>query len=180
MSRIGKAPIDIPDKVEVSIDNATNTVTVKGPKGTLSREIRPEISVALEDKQIVVTRKSEDRKSRSLHGLSRTLINNMVLGVSEGFTKNLELVGVGYRAQVQGNKLNMTLGFSNPVVMDIPDGIEVKVDANTKIAIAGFDKQLLGDFTASIRSMRPPEPYKGKGVRYAGERVRRKAGKAGK
>lgn len=178
MSRIGKAPIEVPDKVDITING--NTIVVKGPKGTLTRTLRPEVSMELEGKVLRVVRKSEDRISRSLHGLSRTLLNNMVVGVSQGFTKNLEIVGVGYRAQVQGKKLVMTLGYSHPVELDPPEGIDVVVEANTKLSVTGADKQAVGDFAALVRSKRPPEPYKGKGVKYAGERIRRKAGKAGK
>ena len=178
MSRIGKAPIEVPDKVDITING--NTIVVKGPKGTLTRTLRPEVNVEQEGKILRVLRKSEDRVSRSLHGLSRTLLNNMVVGVSQGFTKNLEIVGVGYRAQVQGKKLVMTLGYSHPVELDPPEGIEVVVEANTKLSVSGADKQAVGDFAALVRSKRPPEPYKGKGVKYAGERIRRKAGKAGK
>lgn len=178
MSRIGKAPIEVPDKVEINLNG--NTVVVKGPKGTLTRTFRPEVSIEQDGKILRVTRKSEDRMARGLHGLSRTLLNNMVVGVSQGFTKNLEIVGVGYRAQVQGKKLVMTLGYSHPVELDPPAGVEVAVEANTKLSVTGADKQAVGDFASLIRSKRPPEPYKGKGVKYSGERIRRKAGKAGK
>lgn len=178
MSRIGKAPIEVPAKVDIAIDG--NTVTVKGPRGELKRTFRPEIEIARDGNVITLTRRSEDRTSRSLHGLTRTLLNNMIVGVNEGFTKNLEMVGVGYRAQVQGNKLVMQLGYSHPIELDFPPGVEVVVEGNTKLTIKGHDKESLGDFCAKIRSYRPPEPYKGKGVRYAGERVRRKAGKSGK
>lgn len=178
MSRIGKAPIEIPDKVEVTLNGST--VTVKGPLGTLARTFRPEIVITQEGKTILVTRKNEDRLSRSLHGLSRTLLNNMLLGVSRGFTRNLEIIGVGYKAQTQGKKLIMALGYSHPVEMEFPEGVEVVVDGNTKLQVKGIDKQAVGDFSALIRGKRPPEPYKGKGVKYAEERIRRKAGKAGK
>jgi large subunit ribosomal protein L6 len=178
MSRIGKSPINLPDKVELSIDG--HTVTVKGPLGTLSRQLRPEISLQHEGNVIYVLRKDESRHSRSLHGLSRTLVNNMVVGVSQGFTRNLEIIGVGYRAAVAGQKLTLTLGYSHPVEIDIPAGLTVTVEANTKLTLKGADKQALGDLAALIRSKRPPEPYKGKGVRYAGEKVRRKQGKSGK
>ena len=178
MSRIGKNPITIPDKVEVTING--QTVTVKGPLGTLSRTFRPEVTITQEGNVLVVTRKGEDRLSRALHGLSRTLLNNMVQGVSTGFTKNLEIVGVGYRAQVQGKTLVLSLGYSHPVEIDAPEGIEFKVEANTKLAVSGPDKETVGQIAALIRSKRPPEPYKGKGVRYAGEKIRRKAGKSGK
>ena len=178
MSRIGKAPIELPAKVEVSING--QTVTVKGPLGTLTRTFRPEVTVTQEGNTLVVTRRDESRQARSLHGLSRTLLNNMVVGVSQGFQKNLEIVGVGYRANVQGNKLNLSLGYSHPVEIEAPAGIEFIVEANTKLQVKGADKQLVGDMAALIRSKRPPEPYKGKGVKFAGERIRRKAGKAGK
>ncbi|MFM7389404.1 MAG: 50S ribosomal protein L6 [Vampirovibrionales bacterium] len=180
MSRIGKAPIDVPNNVEVSIDTATNVVVVKGSLGTLTREFRREISIEREGQTLRVVPTGETRTHRALHGLSRTLLNNMVQGVATGFTKNLELVGVGYRASVQGNTLSLALGFSHPVEFQIPAGLEVKVEANTKIAIKGYDKQAVGDLAAAIRAKRPPEPYKAKGVRYAGEVIRRKAGKAGK
>jgi large subunit ribosomal protein L6 len=178
MSRIGKQPIEIPAKVEVEING--NTVRVKGPLGEMTRTFRPEIEITRDGNVITVTRKSDDRQSRSLHGLSRTLLNNMVVGVSTGFTKNLEMVGVGYRAAVQGKTLQLQLGYSHPIEVVPPAGIEITVDANTKITIKGFNKQDVGDLAAKIRAFRPPEPYKGKGVRYAGERVRRKAGKSGK
>ncbi|MBY0402501.1 MAG: 50S ribosomal protein L6 [Cyanobacteria bacterium] len=178
MSRIGRAIIEVPDKVEISIQG--NTVTVKGPLGTLTRTFRPEISIVLDGKTLTVNRRNEDRLSRSLHGLSRTLLNNMVVGVSKGFTRNLEIIGVGYKAQVQGRKLVMALGYSHPVELDPPDGVEVAVEGNTKLFIKGFDKQAVGDFAALVRGKRPPEPYKGKGVKYAEEKIRRKAGKAGK
>lgn len=178
MSRIGKAPIEVPSNVDVTI--ADSTVTVKGPLGQLTRTFRPEVEIIREGNLLIVNRKSEDRLTRSLHGLSRTLLNNMVQGVHQGFIKNLEMVGVGYRAQVQGRKLVMQLGFSHPVEVNPPDGVEISVEANTKIAVKGYDKQLVGDIAAYIRRFREPEPYKGKGVRYAGEKVRRKAGKAGK
>ncbi len=178
MSRIGKAPIEVPSKVEITIDG--NVVTVKGPLGQLTRTFRPEVEIVRDGNVVYVNRRSEDRVSRALHGLSRTLLNNMIVGVDKGFTKQLEMVGVGYRAQVQGRKLVMQLGYSHPIELDPPAGIEITVEANTKIAVKGYDKQTVGDIAAQIRAYRKPEPYKGKGVRYAGERVRRKAGKAGK
>lgn len=178
MSRIGKSPIILPEKVEVTING--NTVTVKGPLGSLTRTFRPEVEIKQDGTTLVVTRRSDDRSARSLHGLSRTLLNNMVVGVSQGFSKNLEIIGVGYRAQVQGKKLVLTLGYSHPVELDFPEGVEVGVEANTKLTVKGINKQDVGDFAAYIRSKRPPEPYKGKGVKYADERIRRKAGKAGK
>lgn len=182
MSRIGKSPIAVPDKVEITIQNGANgqTVTVKGPKGTLSRTFRPEVSIVQDGNVLNVNRKDESRQARSLHGLSRTLLNNMVQGVSAGFTRKLEIVGVGYRAQVQGSKLVLSLGYSHPVEVEAPQGISFAVEANTKLEVSGPDKEMVGQVAALIRSKRPPEPYKGKGVKYAGERIRRKAGKAGK
>ena len=182
MSRIGKSPVQLADKVEIIIKETSNgaEVTVKGPKGTLTRTFRPEITITQEGNTLIVTRKSESRIARSLHGLSRTLLNNMVQGVSQGFTRNLEIVGVGYRAQVQGNKLVLALGYSHPVEIEAPANVAFAVEANTKVQISGPDKEVVGQVAALIRSKRPPEPYKGKGVKYAGERIRRKAGKAGK
>ncbi len=178
MSRIGKLPVQIPDGVEVKVEN--NLVTAKGPMGTESVQIRDEIEVKVEGKEIILTRKEDDRKSRSLHGLSRTLVQNIVTGVKEGFTKKLEIQGVGYRAQMQGTAINLQLGYSHPVIIEPPAGIKIAVEANTKITVTGSNKQMVGDVAAQIRSKRPPEVYKGKGVRYEGEYVRRKAGKAGK
>ena len=178
MSRIGKLPVQIPDGVEVKVEN--NLVTAKGPMGTESVQIREEIEVKVEGKEIILTRKEDDRKSRSLHGLSRTLVQNIVTGVKEGFTKKLEIQGVGYRAQMQGTAINLQLGYSHPVIIEPPAGIKIAVEANTKITVTGSNKQMVGDVAAQIRSKRPPEVYKGKGVRYEGEYVRRKAGKAGK
>ena len=178
MSRIGRLPIAIPDGVEVKIDG--QTVSAKGPLGTLSVTVRPEITVKLEDKTVVVTRNNEQRETRALHGLSRTLVANAVEGVSKGFEKKLEIQGVGYRANMEGTKLNMALGYSHPVVIEPPAGITITVEANTKISVKGSNKQTVGDVAAAIRSKRPPEVYKGKGVRYEGEYIRRKAGKAGK
>ena len=178
MSRIGKAPIVVPKGVEVVIEGLS--VQVKGPLGSLFRIVRREITVKQEANLLLISRTADDRLSRSLHGLTRTLINNMVLGVTVGFVKNLEIIGVGYRAQLQGSKLVLQLGFSHPVELEPPVGILLTVDANTKLSVKGIDKQLVGDIAAKIRSYRSPEPYKGKGVRYLGEVVRRKAGKAGK
>ena len=178
MSRIGKLPVQIPDGVEVKVEN--NLVTAKGPMGTESVQIREEIEIKVEGKEIILTRKEDDRKSRSLHGLSRTLVQNVVTGVKEGFTKKLEIQGVGYRAQMQGNAINLQLGYSHPVIIEPPEGIKIAVEANTKITVTGSNKQMVGDIAAQIRSKRPPEVYKGNGVRYEGEYVRRKAGKAGK
>ncbi len=178
MSRIGKLPVEIPSGVEVTING--QTVTAKGPLGTESVEIRPEIKLEKKDNSIVLTRENDDRKARSLHGLSRTLVANAVHGVKDGFTKKLEIVGVGYRAAMQGNTLNLALGYSHPIDIPAPEGIKIAVDQNTKITITGANKQLVGDIAALIRSKRPPEVYKGKGIKYEGEHIRRKAGKTGK
>ena len=178
MSRIGKAPVLIPDKVDVKIEG--NLVKVSGPLGNLKCEIRPEISVVKEDNKVILKPNNDERKTGALYGLSRTLVNNMVVGVSQGFTKALEIQGVGYKAAKEGNVLNLSLGYSHPVKIDPPAGIEIVVEGNTKIFVKGADKQLVGDIAALIRSKRPPEVYKGKGVRYVGEYVRRKAGKTGK
>ena len=178
MSRIGKLPIIIPDGVEVTING--QVVTAKGPLGTETVEVRPEIKLEKVDNTVVVTRVNDERKSRSLHGLSRTLVANAINGVKTGFTKKLEIVGVGYRAAMQGNTLNLALGYSHPVNIDAPEGIKISVEANTKITVTGANKQAVGDVAALIRSKRPPEVYKGKGIKYEGEYIRRKAGKTGK
>lgn len=178
MSRIGKKPVPVPSGVTVSIDS--QSVVVKGPKGELSRMLPDEVNIAKDDEQIVVTRQDDSRSARARHGLSRTLIANMVEGVSKGFEKRLEIKGVGYRASVKGKTLTMNLGYSHPVEFEPPEGIEFKVESNTNVIITGIDKELVGTVAAKIRDARPPEPYKGKGVRYLGEMVRRKAGKAGK
>ena len=178
MSRIGKLPIAIPDGVEVKIEG--HVLTAKGPKGTETVTLPEEIDVKVEEKEIIVTRKAEDRKSRSLHGLFRTLISNAVVGVKTPFEKKLEIVGVGYRAAMQGKAINLALGYSHPVVIEPPEGITIAVEANTKITVTGCNKQMVGDIAALIRSKRPPEVYKGKGVKYEGEYIARKAGKAGK
>ena len=178
MSRIGKKPIEIPSGVEVKIDG--NVITVKGSKGTEAVSFRDEVKVSVQDNHIIVEPNSEDRKTNALHGLYRTLIANAVHGVSEGFEKKLEIVGVGYRANMEGTKLNMALGYSHPVIIEPPAGITLSVEANTKITGQGSNKQTVGDVAAFIRSKRPPEVYKGKGVKYEGEYIRRKAGKAGK
>ncbi len=178
MSRIGKKPIAIPSGVEVKIEN--NVVTVKGPKGTESVAYREEVKVSVVENEIIVEPNSDDRKTGALHGLFRTLIANAVEGVSKGFEKKLEIVGVGYRANMEGSNLNMALGYSHPVLIVPPAGITLAVEANTKITVSGTNKQAVGDVAAFIRSKRPPEVYKGKGVKYEGEYIRRKAGKAGK
>lgn len=178
MSRIGKLPIGVPGSVTVTIDG--QSVTVKGPKGQLELTMPEPISASLEDGQIVVTRPNEERESRSLHGLTRTLIYNNIVGVTEGFSKQLEVVGTGYRVQQKGQGLELALGFSHPVSFDAPEGITLAVEGNNKITVTGIDKQVVGETAANIRKLKKPEPYKGKGVRYAGEEVRRKAGKAGK
>ena len=178
MSRIGKAPIAVPAGVDVTISG--RTVTIKGPKGTLSRVIPGEIIVRKEESTILVERPNDERENRSLHGLSRTLVNNMVIGVTDGFTKELEIVGVGYRAEAQGQNLRLALGFSHPVMVPAPEGISFEITQQTRVIVKGIDKELVGQVAANIRSIRKPEPYKGKGVRYLGERIVRKAGKTGK
>jgi large subunit ribosomal protein L6 len=178
MSRIGKKPIPVPAKVTVTIDG--QAVSVKGPKGELARVLPEGVVVVQEGDTIVVTRQDESRKARERHGLCRTLVANMIEGVANGFQKRLEIQGVGYRAQVQGRNLNMSLGYSHPVVFEPPEGIQFAVENNTNVIVSGIDKEIVGNMAAKIRAARPPEPYKGKGVRYAGEQIRRKAGKAGK
>ena len=179
MSRIGKSPVALPSGVEVSVSD--RTITVKGPKGTLSREIPGEIEVSIDGSVLTCTRPNDERFHRAQHGLARSLVNNMVVGVTEGFKKNLEIVGVGYRAEAQGpNALRLNLGFSHPVDVKAPEGITFEVPVQTQVVVVGIDKEVVGQVAADIRSIRKPEPYKGKGVRYAGERVLRKAGKAGK
>ena len=178
MSRIGKNPISVPSGVEVKVDG--QDVAVKGPKGELSVTIAEPIIVSLEDGVVTVARPDEERESRSLHGLSRTLINNMIVGVTEGYSRALEIVGTGYRVLAKGSNLEFALGYSHPIVVEPPEGISFSVDGQTKVAVHGIDKQLVGETAANIRKLRKPEPYKGKGVRYAGEIVRRKVGKAGK
>ena len=179
MSRIGRMPIAVPQGVEVKL-GAGNEITVKGPKATLTRVLHPEMQVALENGVITVTRPSENKTHKSLHGLTRTLINNMIVGVTEGYTKTLEINGVGYRAQKQGNKLVMNLGYSHPVEMEEPEGVKVEVPNPNQIIITGSDKQAVGQFAAVVREKRPPEPYKGKGIKYSDEVIRRKEGKTGK
>ena len=179
MSRIGRLPVAIPAGVEVSVA-AGNVVTVKGPKGTLERALPTEMEIKVEDGHVVVTRPNDLKKMKALHGLTRSLIHNMVIGVSEGFKKELEINGVGYRVQMQGNKLVMNLGFSHQVTMEAPEGIKVECPSANAIVISGADKQMVGQFAAQVREKRPPEPYKGKGIKYAEEHIRRKEGKAGK
>ncbi|MCL2575003.1 MAG: 50S ribosomal protein L6 [Defluviitaleaceae bacterium] len=179
MSRIGRMPITIPAGVEVKLENG-NFMTVKGPKGTLSRQLTPEITITIDNGVMEVTRPNDLKKYRSLHGLTRTLIDNMVVGVTVGYKKSLEIIGTGYRAAKAGNKLTLTLGYSHPVEMEDPEGIASEVEGNTKIHVSGIDKEKVGQYAANIRAKRAPEPYKGKGIRYQGEQVRRKAGKSGK
>ena len=178
MSRIGKKPIEIPQGVEVKIDG--QTVTAKGPLGEETVEVRPEIAVKIEDNHVILSKVGESRETDALYGMFRTLVANAVHGVKEGFEKKLEIQGVGYRAQMQGTTLNMQLGYSHPVDIVPPKGITISVEANTKITVKGSNKQTVGDVAAEIRGKRPPEVYKGKGIRYEGEYIRRKAGKAGK
>ena len=178
MSRIGKLPIEIPQGVEITIEG--QLITAKGPLGTESVTVREEITITKEGNTVTLVRRDEERKTRALHGLSRTLVANAINGVKTGFEKKLELQGVGYRAAMQGTTLNLALGYSHPINIEAPEGIKIAVEANTKISIVGSNKQTVGDVAAKIRSKRPPEVYKGKGVRYEGEHVRKKAGKAGK
>jgi len=179
MSRIGKLPVVIPKGV--TIDIKKNSVLVKGPKGELNRDFPPEINLEQEDGQIVVTRNSDHRTHRAKHGLTRSLLNNMVVGVSEGFKRGLQIEGVGYRAQVQGKSLVLNVGYSHPVVFEPPAGVSFEVDkSGRELVVSGIDKEMVGEIAARIRRTRPPEPYKGKGIRYVNERIRRKAGKAGK
>jgi large subunit ribosomal protein L6 len=178
MSRIGRLPIPVPDGVDVTIDG--RLVTVTGPKGTLSRELHPEMLVSRENGTVVVARPTEQKTHKQLHGLTRTLVNNMVVGVTTGYRKGLEIQGVGYRAALVGRKLTLNLGYSHQVEIDPPAGITFELENPTHLAVIGIDKELVGQVAAKVRASRKPEPYKGKGVRYAGEQVRRKAGKAGK
>ncbi|MDQ0893229.1 50S ribosomal protein L6 [Agromyces ramosus] len=178
MSRIGRLPIDIPTGVDVKIDG--QAVSVKGPKGELALTVAAPIEVKLEENQVLVTRPDDERNSRSLHGLTRTLIANQIIGVTQGYSKALEIVGTGYRVAQKGSSLELALGFSHPVVVEPPAGITLTVEGNNKITVAGIDKQAVGETAANIRKIKKPEPYKGKGIRYAGEVVRRKAGKSGK
>ena len=178
MSRIGRLPITVPSGVDVTIDG--RNVTVTGPKGTLSRALHPDMTVSREDGTLVVTRPTEQKTHKQLHGLTRTLVNNMVVGVTDGYRKGLEITGVGYRAALNGKKLTLNLGYSHPIEIDPPEGISFEVENPTRLAVVGIDKELVGQIAAKVRATRKPEPYKGKGVRYAGEYIRRKAGKAGK
>lgn len=178
MSRIGRLPITVPAGVDVKVDG--NTITVKGSKGELSQDVVGDITVEVEDNTITVVRSSEEREARSLHGLTRSLINNMVVGVSEGFKKDLEIVGTGYRVQAKGADLEFALGYSHPIPVKAPEGITFTVEGANKVSVSGIDKQLVGETAAKIRKLRKTDPYKGKGIKYAGEHIRRKAGKAGK
>jgi large subunit ribosomal protein L6 len=179
MSRIGRLPIPVPSGVDVSIDG--RNVTVKGPKGTLSHRVAEPIVIAkVDDGTLQVTRPDDERQNRALHGLSRTLVNNMVIGVTDGYSKTLEIVGTGYRVVAKGSDLEFALGFSHSVLIKAPDGISFNVEAPTRFTVSGVDKQKVGETAAKIRKLRKPDPYKGKGVRYQGEQIRRKAGKAGK
>jgi large subunit ribosomal protein L6 len=178
MSRIGRLPIEIPSGVDITIDG--QHVAVKGPKGELALTVKEPIEARKVENQVIVTRPDDERSSRSLHGLSRTLINNLIIGVTQGYQKELEIVGTGYRIASQGQGVEFQLGYSHPITVQPPDGITFTVEGNTKLVVSGIDKQAVGEVAANIRKLRKPEPYKGKGVRYAGENVRRKAGKAGK
>ena len=179
MSRIGRMPVAVPAGVTVDITDS-NLVTVKGPKGELSRALPVEMSITKEGDNIIVTRPNDLKRMKSLHGLTRTLINNMVVGVTQGYEKKLEINGVGYRAQKQGKQLTLTLGYSHPVVMEDPEGVEAKVEGTNIIIVSGIDKEKVGQYAAEIREKRKPEPYKGKGIKYADEHIRRKVGKTGK
>jgi large subunit ribosomal protein L6 len=178
MSRVGNNPISLPSGVDVKVDGSE--VTVKGPKGELKRRFHEKVSISVEDGVATVSRHDESRQSKALHGLSRALLANMVTGVSEGFRRELEIQGVGYRAQLKGNQLELQVGFSHSVTIDAPSGITFEVPEPTKVSVSGIDKEMVGQVAADVRKVRPPEPYKGKGIRYVGEYVRRKAGKAGK
>ncbi|GLB67155.1 50S ribosomal protein L6 [Arthrobacter mangrovi] len=178
MSRIGRLPITVPSGVEVKVDG--NVVSVKGSKGELTHTVASPIQVSLEDSTLTVTRPNDERESRSLHGLTRTLISNMIIGVTEGYKKSLEIVGTGYRVQAKGSDLEFALGYSHPVPVKAPEGITFAVEGPTKLSVSGINKQQVGEVAANIRKLRKPDPYKGKGIRYAGEQIRRKVGKAGK
>jgi len=178
MSRIGRLPIDIPTGVDVAIDG--QNVSVKGPRGAMAHTIPAPLTAAIEDGKVIVSRPDDERRSKSLHGLTRTLIANQIIGVTQGYTKGLEIVGTGYRVQAKGANIEFALGFSHPVLVEPPAGISFTVEGNNRVTVSGIDKQAVGETAANIRKIRKPEPYKGKGVRYAGENVRRKAGKSGK
>ena len=178
MSRIGKRPITVPNQVSVAISG--RHVAVKGPKGSLERDLPSLIEVKQDGNTLNILRINESRPARQLHGLSRTLVSNMVEGVSQGFQKRLQIQGVGYRAQAQGSKLTLNVGYSKPVEMTMPENVQVAVERNTEVTVSGIDKEMVGNVAAKIRDVRPPEPYKGKGIRYLGEEIKRKAGKAGK
>jgi len=178
MSRIGKLPVTIPSDVKITLDG--NVMTVAGPKGSLTQALHERMTIAVETDQIKVVRPSDSKQDSALHGLTRALINNMVVGVTEGFKKDLEINGVGYRAEISGDVLTLALGYSHPVVYQLPEGISIEIEKQTKLSVKGIDKQLVGSAAAKIRSYRKPEPYKGKGIKYADERILRKAGKTGK
>lgn len=178
MSRIGNKVIEVPNGVEVK--DQDRTITVKGPKGEMSFQYSDVLTVSIAEKEITITRSSDKKDVRALHGTTRALIHNMIVGVTEGFKKELDLIGVGYRAQLQGKKLVLNVGYSHPVEFELPEGITVEVPSNTKLIVSGYDKEAVGDFAAKVREVRPPEPYKGKGIRYTNEFVRRKEGKTGK
>ena len=178
MSRIGRLPIPVPSTVDVTIDG--RIVTVTGPKGVLTRSLHPDMTVSREDANLVVTRPTEQKTHKQLHGLTRTLVNNMVVGVTDGYRKGIEITGVGYRAALVGRKLTLNLGYSHPIEINPPEGISFEVENPTRLSVVGIDKELVGQIAAKVRATRKPEPYKGKGVRYTGEVIRRKAGKAGK
>ena len=178
MSRIGRAPIAVPAGVEIKIED-NNLVTVKGPKGTLTQQLHPNMTIKQEGAELRVTRPNDLKENRSLHGLTRTLLHNMVVGVTEGFKKTLDVNGVGYRVNMEGGKLVMNLGYSHQVIMEAPEGITIETPSANQIVISGYDKQLVGQFAAKVREKRPPEPYKGKGIKYSDEVIRRKVGKTG-
>lgn len=179
MSRIGKLPVVVPADVTITLEKG-NMMTVKGPKGTLSRKLSEYMNIAQEEGKLVITRPNDLKRNKALHGLTRTLINNMVVGVTQGYVKRLEINGTGYRAAKDGKKLTLTLGYSHPIIMQDPDGVDSVVEGNNKIVISGIDKEKVGQYAADIRFKRPPEPFKGKGIKYETERIRRKAGKSGK
>ena len=178
MSRIGRAPIAVPAGVEIKIED-NNVVTVKGPKGTLTQQFHPNMTIKQEGAELHVTRPNDLKENRSLHGLTRTLLHNMVVGVTDGFKKTLDVNGVGFRVAMEGGKLVMNLGFSHQVIMEVPQGLTVETPSANQIVVSGFDKQLVGQFAANVREKRPPEPYKGKGIKYSDEVIRRKVGKTG-